>query len=35
MSFIKTKDGTNIFYKDHGEGQPIDFSHGWPLSSDD
>jgi len=35
MSFIKTPDGTNIFYKDHGEGQPIVFSHGWPLSSDD
>jgi len=35
MSFIKTNDGTNIFYKDHGEGQPIVFSHGWPLSSDD
>lgn len=35
MSFIKTEDGTNIFYKDVGEGQPIVFSHGWPLSSDD
>ena len=35
VSFIKTTDGTNIFYKDHGEGQPIVFSHGWPLSSDD
>jgi non-heme chloroperoxidase len=35
MSTIKLKDGTNIFYKDLGEGQPIVFSHGWPLSSDD
>jgi non-heme chloroperoxidase len=35
MSFIKTKDGVEIFYKDWGEGQPIVFSHGWPLSADD
>jgi non-heme chloroperoxidase len=35
MSFITTKDGTQIFYKDWGEGQPIVFHHGWPLSSDD
>jgi non-heme chloroperoxidase len=35
MSFIKTKDGTEIFYKDWGSGQPIVFHHGWPLSSDD
>ena len=35
MSMITTKDGTNIFYKDWGQGQPIVFSHGWPLSSDD
>jgi non-heme chloroperoxidase len=30
-----TTDGTEIFYKDWGSGQPIVFSHGWPLSSDD
>ena len=35
MSTITTEDGTQIFYKDWGEGQPIVFSHGWPLSSDD
>jgi non-heme chloroperoxidase len=34
MSFIKTADGTNIFYKDWGEGRPVLFSHGWPLSAD-
>ncbi|MBE1528986.1 non-heme chloroperoxidase [Sphingopyxis sp. OAS728] len=35
MGKITTKDGTEIFYKDWGEGQPIVFHHGWPLSSDD
>ena len=35
MSVITTTDGTDIFYKDWGTGQPIVFSHGWPLSSDD
>lgn len=37
MSFVKTKDGVNIFYKDWGakDAQPIVFHHGWPLSADD
>nr|WP_158746928.1 alpha/beta hydrolase [Acidisphaera sp. L21] len=35
MDMITTIDGVNIFYKDWGEGQPIVFHHGWPLSSDD
>ncbi|WP_315758580.1 MULTISPECIES: alpha/beta hydrolase [unclassified Bradyrhizobium] len=33
--FLTTSDGTQIFYKDWGSGQPIVFHHGWPLSSDD
>jgi non-heme chloroperoxidase len=35
MPTITTKDGVEIFYKDWGSGQPIVYSHGWPLSADD
>jgi non-heme chloroperoxidase len=34
MNFIRVKDGTQIYYKDWGAGQPIVFSHGWPLTAD-
>jgi len=34
MPYITTADGTDIFYKDWGSGQPVVFSHGWPLNSD-
>ena len=35
MGTVTTKDGTEIFYKDWGTGEPIFFHHGWPLSADD
>jgi non-heme chloroperoxidase len=35
MPSVTTSDGVEIFYKDWGSGQPIVFSHGWPLSADD
>ena len=35
MATVTTRDGVEIFYKDWGKGQPIVFSHGWPLSADD
>ena len=34
MSFITARDGAQIYYKDWGAGQPVVFSHGWPLSAD-
>ncbi|MTH77104.1 alpha/beta fold hydrolase [Paracoccus aestuariivivens] len=34
MSYLTTSDGVQIFYKDQGQGRPILFSHGWPLSAD-
>src|SRR5580692_7002 len=35
MGEIITKDGVTLFYKDWGQGQPIVFHHGWPLTADD
>jgi non-heme chloroperoxidase len=35
MPFVTTSDGTETFYKDWARGQPVIFSHGWPVSGDD
>ena len=35
MPTVVAKDGTEIYYKDWGAGQPLFFHHGWPLSADD
>jgi len=34
MSFVTTKDGTEIFYRDQGSGTPVVLIHGWPLNGD-